>query len=126
MTIILRKIKNAPLTIDELDGNFQDLDERIKQLNTAMATSASIATIERNGNSLWFISKTGDIVADVPLPDTTLTPGQIDKLPIFDHKTLTPGEIGQLGVFLDKAGQAYVIFCDGTKWCQISDNKSIE
>ena len=123
MAIVLRKIKGAPLSIDELDGNFRDLDERINQLNAAMAASVNIASIERNGNALWFISKTGDVIADVQLPES---PETTQKLPVYDRKTLKPeGEIGQLVVFINKAGMASIIFYDGTKWCHVSNNEPI-
>lgn len=120
MPIILRQTKDAPLTVAELDGNFADLDSRINQLSSAMAKTVSIATIERFGSELHFISNTGDTIATVRLPELAA------KLPVYDRATL-PGQcdVGQLCVFLEPSHDSCVIFFDGGRWLKVSDNQPL-
>ena len=124
MPIILRKTKEAPLTIEELDGNFADLDSRINQLNETISKTASLATIERRDGELWFISKTGEVIADIKMPE--LTAPEFVKLSVYDRSNL-PGrcKIGQICVFLDRDHTACVIFFDGEKWLKVMDNQPL-
>jgi hypothetical protein len=64
MTITLRVDKGAPLTISELDGNFQDLDGRTTTLEDVTISARSIETITQVGNSL--IVEYNDSTTDGP------------------------------------------------------------
>ena len=134
MPIILRKTKNAPLTIDELDGNFEDVDKRINDLNANLNKVIGVASVERHGNSLWFLSKTGDVIADVALPEMAARPIEqppiappFIKLTIYDRKSLPAQcEIGQICLFMDKPGSGSIIFYDGAQWCNAANNQPLK
>jgi hypothetical protein len=55
MTITLRVDKGSPLTIEELDGNFVDLDGRVVVLEEGQETYRSIDEITQSGNSLTVV-----------------------------------------------------------------------
>jgi Carbohydrate-binding module family 5/12 len=71
MAIVFRQVKGAPLTIEELDGNFEDLDGRVAAFEEGTAGGGrSIDYIEQVGNSL--IVHYTDETQDGPFPLGTL------------------------------------------------------
>ena len=73
MTLTLRKNKNAPLTIEELDGNFENLDTRLNvfEKQTEKLEIPSEFLVE-NGTFLIKGSK-GSLLGKVPLPSPKLS-----------------------------------------------------
>ena len=59
MTIIYRIDKNAPLSTDELDGNFQWLQSQIDTLNASPASDGA-------AGSNWFVSSSAPVDANPP------------------------------------------------------------
>lgn len=58
MTITLRSVKGAPLTISEMDGNFTDLDGRVTTLETAEEVPPVISS-DVSGTT-WTLTINGD------------------------------------------------------------------
>ncbi|MBL0941584.1 MAG: hypothetical protein IBJ00_02480 [Alphaproteobacteria bacterium] len=74
MTIIYRADKGAPLTSNELDGNFKDLAERILALETTPLQAESIAKIEVQGDLMTVTGSKGTVFGHFPLPKVIFHP----------------------------------------------------
>ncbi|ARN84322.1 hypothetical protein [Candidatus Nucleicultrix amoebiphila] len=68
MPIIYRKDKGSPLSFEELDGNFLDLDKRLRSLECKEVYGEGIATISREGDQLVFKNSLGEKVGQCTLP----------------------------------------------------------
>jgi hypothetical protein len=68
MTIIYRQQKGEPLTIAEMDGNFADLQQRVKVLETAPAMAEGIQTITQERDQVTFHGTLGTVLGQVKLP----------------------------------------------------------
>lgn len=73
MSIVYREDKGSPLTIEELDGNFRDLDQRLLRFEDGQR-EGQIQRIEMKGNELIFIDPFGKIVATVLIPILRFNP----------------------------------------------------
>lgn len=74
MVLVYRNEKNAPLTVEELDGNFQDLDKRLHYLEEQLAKNVVPQTIKIDKNKIFFLGYQGHILAEIPLPSLQLNP----------------------------------------------------
>ena len=72
MTIILRSEKKAPLTIEELDNNFQELHNRLNTLEQGSFAIESLKKIKFIGHELVFISTFDREVGRCSLPTPPL------------------------------------------------------
>ncbi len=54
MTIILRKDKGSPLTYDELDGNFEFLDDKIADMNTLLNGYVEVPSGVSVGDTIYW------------------------------------------------------------------------
>lgn len=68
MTLIYRRDKAGPLTIEEVDGNFEDLDKRIHILETEGIRAEGIAQILQIGDSLEIKGTRGTVFGRFALP----------------------------------------------------------
>lgn len=69
-----RSEKGSPLTVEEMDGNFRDLDERLKILETHLDTGEGIGKILSQGETAIIIGTHGTELGTFPLPKMTLSP----------------------------------------------------
>lgn len=68
MGIVYRHQKKEPLTIEEMDGNFFNLDTRLKILEEKPATVEGIAKVNQEGDQLVIIGTFGGTLGKVLLP----------------------------------------------------------
>lgn len=66
--ITLRKNKQAPLTCEELDGNFIDLEERLKKLEQNSQEADPLTKIEEKDGHIIFIGSKGKVLGTVSPP----------------------------------------------------------
>lgn len=102
MTITLRRIKQAPLSIDELDDNFAELDERLIKLEKLLKQQEPIAEIVQEENTLKFNSSSGQEIGRVIFP-----PQLLRYKGIFNQNTRY--EKGDLIIHKNKVYQAICI-----------------
>ena len=69
-----RTEKGAALTIEEMDGNFRDLDERLKILETHLDSEEGIGKILSQGETLTILGTRGTELGVFSLPKMTLSP----------------------------------------------------
>ena len=68
MGIVYRHQKNEPLTIEEMDGNFANLEKRIKNLESKPILPESIASITQEGDRLMVHGTFGTVLGQAILP----------------------------------------------------------
>ena len=68
MTLTLRKEKDSPLTITELDNNFVYLKKLICDKTNPASYIESIAKVEQLGSQLVFIGTLGNTLGKVDIP----------------------------------------------------------
>lgn len=72
MTITLRSEKGAPLTIEELDENFKELNERLTALEQGKFAVESLGSINVEGQEIVFTSTLGKELGRCALPEPSL------------------------------------------------------
>lgn len=72
MTIIYRHEKGAPLTSEEIDGNFKELDGRLKTLEENKEEGEGLAKIQIEGDQISFRGTFGKDFGTFTLPKATL------------------------------------------------------
>lgn len=68
MGIVYRHQKNEPLTIEEMDGNFLELEKRIINLESTPPLAEGIAEIMQEGDHLTIKGTFGSVLGKVILP----------------------------------------------------------
>ncbi|MGB0934832.1 MAG: hypothetical protein ACPGXY_02075 [Alphaproteobacteria bacterium] len=68
MTITYRGQKGAPLTIEEMDANFRELEEAIEKLRKAPVQAESIQDVRVDEDQLTFIGSQGTQYPAVTMP----------------------------------------------------------
>lgn len=68
MPIIYRAAKGAPLTADEVDGNFKDLDDRLKTLEETPPDAEGIASVFLENDHMTLKGTHGNTFGPFPLP----------------------------------------------------------
>lgn len=150
MTIVLRSVKGTPLTSNEVDGNFTDLDGR---LSTAQ-TTANNAQPKVAGKGLstndYDNAEKAKVAAAVPstqkgVANGVATLGADGKLPVSQLPPLAVNEVftvasqaamlaltaerGDMAIRTDQAGQAYILAADAptvlANWVQIKQNLAV-
>lgn len=74
MSIIYRAEKGAPLTADEIDGNFRELESRLKILEDHPEVGEGIGKIQVQGDQLTLTGTFGMDFGTFTLPKATLNP----------------------------------------------------
>jgi|GEM_PF-2910526 len=72
--ITYRTEKGAPLTIEEMDGNFRDIESRLKILETHLASGEGIGKVVVQGDKLTVVGTFGADFGTFPLPKASLKP----------------------------------------------------
>lgn len=75
MSIILSKNKGSPLTFEELDQNFEELDKKVKHLEETSLPGEGLKEIIQEGDELIFESTFGRNLGRARLP-----------IPLFHHQ----------------------------------------
>ncbi|MCX7338357.1 MAG: hypothetical protein NTX76_03630 [Alphaproteobacteria bacterium] len=68
MPIIYRAIKGAPLTIEEMDENFAQLERRIAILETTPPNAEGIKEVRQAGEQITVMGTSGGVLGVVSLP----------------------------------------------------------
>lgn len=68
MGIVYRHTKEEPLSIEEMDGNFANLDKRLSFLETTPPLSEGIAKIVQEGDQITFQGTFGTLLGKAILP----------------------------------------------------------
>lgn len=64
--------KGAPLTLEEMDGNFRELEERLRNLSTQLEERESVGRLFLEGHTLRVMGSHGTDLGDVHLPSFSL------------------------------------------------------
>ncbi len=113
MPLTYRNQKGAPLTVEELDSNFKELEGRIQNLENH--TGETIGKVELEGNQLTFMGSYGTIFGTVTLPKVEVQQ-TYPPLPVYEKDTLpTSEQVGRFALLMSAEGLA-LIFFDGQKW----------
>lgn len=70
--ITYRTDKGAPLTIEEMDGNFRDIESRLKVLETHLEAGEGIGKILVQGETMNILGTFGTDFGTFPLPKASL------------------------------------------------------
>ncbi len=124
MGIIYREEKGSPLTAQELDGNFRELEKRLSQLEETNETSEGIGNISYQNETLTITGSFGTDFGSFPLPNpsqsdvilsdvvTTKSP----SLPLFEKATLPKqDELGKMALLFDETSPTLIYF-NGKSW----------
>ena len=68
MPIIYRAHKGAPLTIEEMDSNFEHLERRLEHLETSPLVAEGIKSIKQEGDQLTILCTLGCVFGPFTLP----------------------------------------------------------
>ncbi|MDR1475246.1 MAG: hypothetical protein LBI30_01840 [Holosporales bacterium] len=74
MSITYRNIKSIPLTSDEVDENFRNLDSRLSALENRQDNVEAISRIDQEFNVLKFFTNKGREIGRVTIPPFQLNP----------------------------------------------------
>lgn len=74
MSIIYRTEKGSPLTSQEIDGNFKELETRITQLEDHPEAGESLGKISVEGDQISFTGSFGTDFGSFTLPKAALSP----------------------------------------------------
>ena len=72
--ITYRTQKGAPLTVEEMDGNFKELEERIKVLEAHLDSGEGIGQIRAQGDTMKILGTFGTDFGTFSLPKAIFTP----------------------------------------------------
>ncbi|MCE3230906.1 MAG: hypothetical protein K0R52_834 [Alphaproteobacteria bacterium] len=84
MGIVYRHQKQEPLTIEEMDGNFANLDERVKNLETKPPLAEGIANVAQEGDQLMILGSRGVYSCLVPHTSTDFQQDQGNWALVFE------------------------------------------
>ena len=74
MSITYRNIKGIPLTSDEVDENFRNLDARLARLESSQDGAETVSRIEQEFNVLKFFTGRGREIGSATIPPFQLHP----------------------------------------------------
>ncbi len=74
MAIVYRADKGAPLTSEEVDGNFRELAQRLAKLETVTPAAESIGKIQVSGDQMTIIGDRGTEFGKFRLPTVAMHP----------------------------------------------------
>ncbi len=74
MSLIYRLVKGAPLTAQDLDHNFQELQARLEMVEKQSAVATlGVAKVGLDRRDLMFLNGAGEEIGRIPLPLPQLT-----------------------------------------------------
>lgn len=106
MVLVLRREKSGPLTSDELDGNFESLEERIRSLEESPTQGEGIAQIIEDGSKVWVLGSYGNDLGSF---------SRNNYLKIVKEDLPEKGSEGELRIFQSKSDFFLIFYCEG-KW----------
>ena len=113
MPLTYRHQKGAPLTVEELDGNFKELEARIQILENH--TGETLGKIELEGDQLSFMGSLGTHFGTFTLPKRDISQAP-PSLSIYEKETLpTTEHVGCLAILMNQDSSELVFF-DGKNW----------
>ena len=68
MAIVLRKEKGSPLTIEEMDGNFEHLNEKLCNLESSFFQAEGIKSFQQTNDIVEVMGTFGTILGRLKLP----------------------------------------------------------
>lgn len=68
MGLVFRCEKKEPLSIEEMDGNFAQLDQRITYLETKPSMGEGIAKVSQDGDQVIIFGTFGNTLGKITLP----------------------------------------------------------
>jgi hypothetical protein len=74
MPIIYRQTKGAPLLVEEIDGNFAELEQRLKTLETTPILAEGIGKITQAGDHITITGSFGTVFGTFTLPKSLPNP----------------------------------------------------
>ncbi len=91
MAIVWRQTKGSPLTSDELDQNFLELDQRLAALEKGAGSAEGLARVEQEGDWMIFLGTRGSVLGKVRIPRAPFRPaGPWKSMDIYQ-----PGDVVQ-------------------------------
>lgn len=118
MPLTYRSLKGAPLTADEIDGNFKDLETRLKQIEDHPEAGESLEKIQLDGDQITFTGSFGMDFGTFTLPKIT-SPQASPPLPLYERDTIPLQEdLGKMALLMNQEG-THLIFFDGKIWQQV-------
>ena len=115
MVLVLRREKSGPLTSDELDGNFESLDERIHSLEESLTQGEGIAQIIEDGPHVRVLGSYGSDLGSF---------SRNNYLKIVKEDLPEKGSEGELCIFHSKSDVFLVFYCEG-KWRKFNGDEVI-
>lgn len=106
MALVLRREKSGPLTSEELDGNFEWLEEKIRSLEEIPAQGEGIAQVVQEGSFIRLIGSYGKDYGSFSLRQ---------NFRICQGKIPEKGEAGEMIIF-EKEGVFTLLFYAGASW----------
>ena len=113
MTLFLRREKGAPLTSEELDGNFETLDERIVSLEESPLQGEGLAEVIEEGDQVRLVGSYGTDFGGFSLKKT---------LNIYNKSLPEYAEPGELSIFVQE-GTFTLLFYAYKAWRKASDGE---
>ena len=122
MTITYRNLKGAPLSADELDQNFRELQDRLEALEVSSSAQnlGGVTRIFQEGRDIAFENQAREIIGRLTLPQLQLRPRgawapqteyAFYDVCLFEGKTYLCNSAHQSGeAFTDHASSWGVIF----------------
>lgn len=104
MPIIFWKDKQTPLAAEEVDGNFKDLDDRLKTLEENQNKVNVLASIKLNGSDLIFEGTNGTQFPPIKMPQIFWNPCGLWK----KETQYSPFDITQYGSCLYMCKQFHI------------------
>lgn len=80
MVLIYRADKGSPLTSDEVDGNFHDLDDRVTDLEDSPPAANGIANIVVDGTQMTIVLEDATELGPYTLPQANFRPSRVGAL----------------------------------------------
>src|SRR6185369_1063270 len=68
MVLVYRAVKGSPLTSDEVDGNFHDLDDRVSDIEGSPPAANGIANIVVDGTQMTIYLDDATVLGPYTLP----------------------------------------------------------
>lgn len=107
MVLVFRREKGGPLTSDELDGNFEWLEEKIQNLEDIPTQGEGIDQVVQEGSQIRFIGSYGKDFGTFSL---------CQNLRVYQGTLPKKGEDGEMIIF-EKDNAFTLLFYAGESWC---------
>lgn len=114
MVLTYRTSKDSPLTHQELDNNFKDLDSRLKEIENTV-TALPMTKVLQKSDELLFLGEGEEMIGRLKLPT-------FFDLPLFKQDTLPVPSQGRF-IAVQNQDEMSLAFSDGKAWWKIQGAK---